>query len=178
MVVETWYVVCVSCIWCICSSCCCCRAPWISRNARQPTICSYLTLRCYLFKSVPWTLDMVYVVYIRHSSLCRCNFVRKNRKRVQIQQRRIWGCAHSVPTIQAFTHPNLFSGHWDMIYCMYECIDVFAMEIPVWPQLNSRKLYASHMWLIPNTQADIHFKCVHGLLRNGILVVYNVLVYM
>ena len=135
-----------------------CRAPWNSRKLQDSHIWLIPNITAVIYSNLflgHW--DMVYVVYIQHSSSCRVQFRSKESKESQIQQCRIWGCAHSVPTIQAFTHPNLFSGRWDMIYCMYRMYRMYLQwRFLCGPQLNSRKLYASHMWLIPNTQADIH----------------------
>jgi len=135
-----------------------CRAPWNSRKLQDSHIWLIPNITAVIYSNLflgHW--DMVYFVYIQHSSSCRVQFRSKESKESQIRQRRIWGCAHSVPTIQAFTHPNLFSGRWDMIYCMYRMYRMYLQwRFLCGPQLNSRKLYASHMWLIPNTQADIH----------------------
>jgi len=68
-----------------------------------------------------------------------------------------------IPSIQALTHSNLFSGRWDMIYCMYRMYLMYLQQrFLCRPQLNSRKLYASHMWPIPNTQVDIHSNLFMG----------------
>jgi len=153
------YIVYAWCILCICSSGCCVELNCIEDNCKMATLGVYLKLKCVFIQICALDIWIWCILCICNTFSCvEHNFIRKNWKRVK------FGSAESeavhirfIPTIQAFAHSNLCSGRQDMIYCMYRMYFMYLQQTFLCrPQLNSRKLYASHMWLIPNTQADIH----------------------
>ena len=148
LVVETWYIVCVSCIWCICSSCCCVELHEIQENCKTATSGSYLTLQL-LFIQI-CSLDIwIWCILCIFNTVphAEYNFIRKNRKRVKFGSAE-YDTVHIqfIPTIQAFTNSNPFSCHWDMIYCMYMMYFVYMQQrFLCRAQLNSKKI-AHHQW--------------------------------
>jgi len=101
-------------------------------------------------------ISQIYHVFYVHSTQL-VQLQSQESRQCQIQRCQIWGCAKSIPTIQAIAHSNPFSGPWDIIYCIYRMYSAYVRQrFLCGPQLNSRKLQASHNWLIPKIKASMH----------------------
>jgi len=136
---------------------------------------------------VHWTFWIWCILCICNTFSCvEHNFIRKNwkseirQRQIHIRRRRIWGCAHSVHTYNSsLCSFESVQCRQDMIYCMYRMYFMYLQQTFLCrPQLNSRKLYASHMWLIPNTQVDIHSNVFMGHWDMVYCVYTMYLVYM
>src|SRR5882762_5925697 len=77
-------MLCVSCIWCICSSCCCVELHEIQENCKTATFGSYLTLQLLFIQICSLDIGIWCMLCIFNTvPRAECNFIRKNRKRVK-----------------------------------------------------------------------------------------------